>query len=572
VTNRSPGRTVLVWVFRLLLVGGVLAVFFLPPVSTLSSTTDTATVRSYDETMDLSADGTLRSVEKLAVDLPFGKHGIFRIFDTADPRRNGIDHPVTDVTVLRNGVAEPYEWTASAQGTQTLKIGLASRTVGGAVNEYTIASRTTDALEPGKPGETLWWWDVVGSGWQMPMEAVSVTATLPADPIRAECVQGKDTPCSASIEGRTMKVVTGPLEPFTPVTVRVAFRADSLPAPPAGTRWSSTLLWSALAGVLAAALGAYFIVATRERRPGFPVLFEPPAGISPALGARVLRETDSADDLQATLYDLGERGVLRLEGDDASWRVHLLVDPATAGLSEGEAAVLSRLQLGSAGESFLVSSTKTAGEHIAKAQEVLREHVGTESERYLRSSAPGVWAKLLGWVAIVGLLVLIGVYFFTTQGWHSYPLLVGLGVFAVVVLGVVVDPATGTKHTPEGQDMWSRTGGFARFLTTDSSESRFDAAAHLDWFPRYLAWALVFGSADAWARRYASQGVDVPVVPWLYWSGHPTNQFVGSSIGDSFNSAITSASATYAASQSSSGGGGGFSGGSGGGGGGGGSW
>ena len=83
----------------------------------------------------------------------------------------------------------------------------------------------------------------------------------------------------------------------------------------------------------------------------------------------------------------------------------------------------------------------------------------------------------------------------------------------------MLDPATGSKHTDAGRDMWSRTGGFARFLTTDSSESRFDAAAHLDWYPRYLAWALVFGSAEAWAKRFQAQGVELPAVPWIYWTG-----------------------------------------------------
>ena len=286
----------------------------------------------------------------------------------------------------------------------------------------------------------------------------------------------------------------------------------------------------------------------------------------------MVNEDHSPDELQATLYDLGERGVLRLEGDDDSWRVHLLVDPSTASLSAGEAAVLTKLGLVSQGESFLVSSTKTAGEKISHATSALRDEVNRESGTYLRRSGPGVWAKVLGWLAVIGLLVMIGIYFFSAAGWHSWPLLIGLGVFAVVVLGVVLDPATATKHTPEGRDLWSRAGGFSRFLTTDSAESRFDAAAHMDWFPRYLSWALVFGSAEAWARRYESQGVSVPVVPWLYWSGRPGNQFVGSSMSDSFNSAITAASATYAASQASSAGGGGFSGGSGGGGGGGGSW
>jgi uncharacterized membrane protein len=131
-------------------------------------------------------------------------------------------------------------------------------------------------------------------------------------------------------------------------------------------------------------------------------------------------------------------------------------------------------------------------------------------------------------------------------------------------------------RTPEGRDLWSRTGGFARFLTTDSSESRFDAAAHLDWYPRYLAWAVALGSADEWARRYEAQGVEVPDVPWVVWTGTGT-RFHAGAMNRSFDGAIASATSAYAAAEAarasaSGGGGGGFSGGSGGGGGGGGSW
>jgi hypothetical protein len=81
------------------------------------------------------------------------------------------------------------------------------------------------------------------------------------------------------------------------------------------------------------------------------------------------------------------------------------------------------------------------------------------------------------------------------------------------------------------------------------------------------------GSADAWGRRFEAQGVAVPTPSWILWSGTGQQHFSTHRMSDSFNAAIASASAAYAASQvSSSGGGGGFSGGSGGGGGGGGSW
>ncbi len=208
---------------------------------------------------------------------------------------------------------------------------------------------------------------------------------------------------------------------------------------------------------------------------------------------------------------------------------------------------------------------------LGEASSALARGVDEEARRYLAPSGPGCVVRLLSGACILATLLIAGFYLFGTEAWRPWPLLAFTSVFSLVSMGMLVDPGVATKRTPEGREVWSRTGGFARFLTTDSAESRFDAAKHLDWYPHYLPWALALGSADAWARRFESQGVVVPTPTWILWSG--TGQsFSTHRMGDSFNAAIASASAAYAASQVSSGSGGGFSGGSGGGGGGGGSW
>jgi len=572
VKSRKKGRDALAWLLRIVVVVGVLGVFFLGPLDTSSTTTDTASITSYDSQMVLSENGDLTIDENLAVEMPSGKRGIFRIFDTADPRREGVDHPVTIESIERDGSPERFEIINGAAGTTTAKIGDANVILVAGQHDYRILSTTTDALEPGEDGETLWWWDVVGQGWQMSMQSVDITAQLPTEPTSALCVQGEDTPCTASIEGTTLRVQTGPLAPFTAVTVKVAFPADALPAPPAGQKSSNTLtiILSILAAAVAAALGLYLYRRTRELDPGFPVLFEPPSSIYPALGVKVLDETNSSADLQATLFDLGERGILQLSGDDDQWSITMVADPSTAPQWPAETALLRALGLTHQGATFVVAGNTSAGETIGEAKQALRSNVDIAATQFLRRSGAGWAAWLLGWLCTIATFVMIGVYFFGDGGWVSWPLLIGAGVFSVVALGMMFDPGVATTRTAVGRDVWSRTGGFARFLTTDSAESRFEAAKHLDWYPRYLAWALALGSADAWAQRYESQGVQLPVVPWIFWAGTGQSFSMGR-MNDSFNASIASASAAYAASQASSGSGG-FSGGSGGGGGGGGSW
>ncbi len=559
----------LAWLLRIALVAAVAAVWFLPPF--VERTTDTASISAYEAQMDLSRSGDLVTTEDISVDMPGGKHGIFRIFDTADPRRSNVDHPVEVEVVERDGVTEPYTFLDSPAGVTTLRIGAESVLLDPGGHTYRIVSSTTDVFEPGDEGETLWWWDVVGAGWQMPMASSSVVVSLPVVPLRAECVLGKDEPCTASVEGTTLRVSTGPLEPFTPVTVRVAFDADDVATPVPGAT-DRDLLWSILAALVAAGVVAALWVRTREQEPGFPVLFEPPFMVPPALGVRVLDEKDSGSDLQATLFDLAERGVLRLQGDDDTWYIEVIQPLEAEQLHAIELTLLRELGLRGVGDTFIVSSSERSGRVVASARKALHAQVSASAGSFLRSSPAGVAIMVLGWLSLAATLFMVGVYFIA-NGWLRWPLLAGAATFAVCAAGVMLSAGTTTVRTAEGRDLWSRTGGFARFLTTDSSEARFDAAAHLDWYPRYLAWAVALGVGDEWAARYEAQGVAVPDVPWIIWTGSGT-RFSSGSMTRSFDHAIASASAAYAASQAAkaSSGGGGFSGGSGGGGGGGGSW
>ncbi len=561
----------LAWLIRLAVVVAFLLAWRAPSVSVLTRQSDAATVESYEAVYELAADGALVVTEQLVVDLPPGKRGIFRIFDTVDPRRSEVDHPVEVVSVTRDGVREPWVWSESAAGTRTMRIGDENLFIGPGEFTYRIVSRTVDALEPVEAdGSTTaaWWWDVVGSGWSMPMESVTVKATLPAVPRSVECVQGVDTPCTARTEGAGFSVTTGPLDPFTPVTTRATFPPGALPVPP-GSPTAPTTLLAVVAGLLAAAAGAALWFSTRERAPGFPVLFEPPAGVGPATGFRVLAEEDSTDDLQATLFELGGRGVVTLSSSGSDWVVERVGDPGAVTLTPEAQMVLDGLGLDGPGDRFTVADTVSSGSTITTTLGLLRAGVAAAAVPYLERSVVGTLGRLVAGAAAAAVVAAAGYWLFLDQRvW--LPLLVGATVFALVTAGIAVDRSVSTRHSSAGRDLWSRIGGFARFLSTESSESRFDAAAHADWYPRYLGWATALGVADAWAKRFEAQGVDVSQVGYVHGVG-PHGTFTSSDLRDSVASAISGASSAYAASVSSSSGGG-FSGGSGGGGGGGGSW
>ncbi len=548
-------RRALSTILRVALVGAIVLVVANPNLASGTQTPDTASITTFAATMDLHADGRLDLDEKLAVDMPYGKHGIFRIFDTADPRRREIEHSVVVHDVERDGGSEPYSTVSGAAGTSNIKIGSVDTLLTPGRHDYTVKSSTENVFEPGKPGEAYWWWDVVGSGWQMSMTSVDITVHLPSAPLRVACVQAKDTPCQATLDGTTMHISTGPLEPFTPVTVQVAFPKSAVTI--ADDHIGRTIALSIVAALIGAALAFALFRATREKTPGLPVLFEPPEGVSPALGVLILDEAQSSAELQATLFDLAARGALRLEGDNDSWVIHLVGDPASGHLDPAEALLLSSFGLHAIGDQFVVSKSVASGQVISVVRKTLALQVKGQADPYLQPSSIGCAAALSGWLSAIAIGFLVKHFVDTRIAW--WPLLIGLAAFSFGVMHLMFETGVMTKRTTEGRDLWSRVGGFARFLTTDSSESRFDAAAHLDWYPRYLAWAVAFGVADEWERRFQAQGVTVPQVPWLLWTGPYGGGFSVSDMSRSFDSTIASASAAYAATQSSSGGGGGGS-------------
>lgn len=568
------------FLLRVLVLLAALTVLFLPSCSSRLGRTssDPSSIDTYRAAMDLSADGQLVTTETLDVLTGPDRHGIFRIFDTAPRSGKGPEHPVDEVSVTRDGVSEPATFVTSAQGTTTLRIGDPNVILDEGLHRYTITSRTTRVLEPTKDGTVQWWWNVVGSGWQMTMQKVNVEVRLPAEPAKVECVQGEDTPCDATVAGRTLTLSTGPLATYTPVTLRVTFPKGALPVPPGGVPGPDLdLPLALLAALLAAAAVAWVWRATREREPGFPVLFEPPEGVSPAVGVMVLDEAEAPEALQATLFHLAESGYLQIVNNGTDWTVACVRTPDLTQLHPAEVEVLSKCGLTEAGAQFQIGRTSASGAIVNNAKRALHKAVRTDTAQYLTRSGAGTWARLLGWGGCVFTLVLAGTYHVGGGGDRNVPLTVLGAVLGIGLIGVALDPRSRTVHTEAGRELWSRVGGFARFLSTESSEARFDAAAHQDWFARYLPWAVALGVSKEWAKRYEAQGVDPTTAPtpWLFVPpGTPT--WGSTSMSDAFTNAIGSASAAYAASQVSSGGGGfgggGFSGGSGGGGGGGGSW
>ena len=538
-------------------------------------------ISSYVATFDVDDRGDLDVVETLTVHFPFsGKHGIFRFFDREDPNDAHQRLVPHDIQVTMDGRDVPVELLREDHGRYTnARIGNPDSTVAQGDHVYEISYTIDGVLDEGEDGhETQFYWNLVPGGWRQTIEQADLTVHLPAAAEDVQCAvgAGRTGGCRAKGEGtQTLRVRTGMLQPNTPVTVQAGL---DLPTPPAGTTlpWSprfdlvfsgsiAALLGVLALGVLAGLLGHLLARRTRERDPGFPLMYAPPEGIGPAQAAYLVTEDVDDEKYVATLMYAAEKGAIDLSRSNETWTITDKngsdgwrgLDPVTSGIAH---------LLSGPGSSFRASPKDvTAGKRLKGEIEDFEK----STREWARSSGLMVTSGLggLGGLVIGGCaLAVLAIAF-----WNPLDMtMVGLvpGLFAVFGAGLAATGA-GTRRTRAGRDLWSRAGGFRRILSTPSAQDRFAFSGRQELYTAYVPWAVAFGCADEWAEKYRTEmGTEPPVPSYFggYYGGAAVGTAVSSMVGD-FQSTVSSAISSYEATQkSSSSGGGGFSGGGGGGG------
>lgn len=548
-------------------------------------------ISRYDAAFTVGKDGDLSAVETVDVDVSTtGRHGIFRFFDRLDQNAPHARRTPQDISVSMDGRSEPWSRETQQRGRfVVLRIGDADRTLSTGTHRYVIRYTIPGVLLKAKGGGSSFYWNVVPGGWQQAMTDVNVAVTLPADSAQTvRCGVGwgdSAVPCTPTGTGtRNLSLHVDSLPARTPITLLTPL-AITTPAEgghlPWVMRWDQVLgthLWLTILvlilGVIGAVLGGLLGAKAREKQPPFPLVYAPPAGVSPAQGAYLLRETVPRHAFVATLLDGAQRGVLSLERTKDSWTVRARVDAST---SDDLAWQTGRL-LATAQGTF--TATKR---DVAAGKKLQSEMTRFKGVVRLWALDQGYLSKTgfagIGGVLVIGGLALMLVNLF----WNPFGMsLLGIipGAFAIFGCSMAATGA-GTKRTKSGRELWSQLGGFRRVLSTPSSKDRFDFAGRSELYTAYIPWAVAFDCAREWADKYRTEMATEPPVPsyfGAYYAGavlgrgaDPISDLVGD-FDSTVNSAIASYSATQRSSSSGGGFGGGFSGGGGGGGGGGGSW
>ncbi|MFN3865600.1 MAG: DUF2207 domain-containing protein [Demequina sp.] len=519
-------------------------------------------VLQWDATYALNEDGSVDV--RTEIDFDFGDepgHGVVFTLPTAQPIEDGYERlfDITDVTVQSpSGAPDDLDTETHGSGL-VVRIGDEDiDDVSGVqtyVITYTVAhamnATTADQTEAGIAGDEFFW-NPIGTGWETPIRAVTVTVESPVAATDTACFagpQGGTDMCDVVGEpAQTVTFEASGLEPGEPVTVAALYPAGSFDTTPniriendivrafAITPWTVGISVAMLAlGLLV--LTAYFRrtavdrqyaeltpglgpvseadAATRpvDAREPVAVQFEPPSGLRPGQLGTLLDEKADVRDVTATIVDQAVRGYLRIDpvGNESAPDDYTLVK-----LREGDDAMptygrtLFDSIFDERDEVTLTDLKATFAADLAKVQKELYRDV-TDRGWFRRNpqSARGWWAS----IAVTGLIV--GAVTTLVLAANSRWALVGL---PLVIVSIVMLALTGAApaRTAEGTRVLAQTKGFKLFLeTADGHRLRFEEGH--DVFSQYLPYAIAFGIADKWSAKFAAlaqEGYDVPSPTW----------------------------------------------------------
>lgn len=186
----------------LMFVGLSLSLSLFPSIASAES------IYSFDSSISISKNASVHVTETITYD--FGneqRHGIFRKIPTvktnADGKRFRSSLTVTSVTL--NGSNVSFDTSKTAEGID-IKIGDPDTTITG-VNTYTVSYDITGPVQYFSDHDELYW-NVTGNGWDVPMYEVSSHITIQG--AGSELLKGA---CMTGVEGSTSSDCTVVVEP-----------------------------------------------------------------------------------------------------------------------------------------------------------------------------------------------------------------------------------------------------------------------------------------------------------------------------------------------------------------------
>jgi len=377
-------------------------------------------ITSFHSLIRIGTDAAVTVTETIAVNCRGEqiKRGIIREFPTTYRDRLGRRVTVRfDLQqVLREGRPEPYALERSTNGTR-VRIGSADVFLEPGDHVYTLTYVTDRQLGHFDGFDELYW-NVTGSGWQLPIERASAVVELPpgagirdtAGYTGPEGATGGDYRVDRSVEGAVTFTATRPLKPYEGLTVAVSWPEGFVDRPTRGERLgimardnAATIAGTAWFAFLLLYFAAAWLAVGRDPARGTVIpLYEPPGGLSPAAMRFVHRMGFDHKTFAAAVVSLAVKGKLTISEEAKQYTLRRVTGAGTTGLSRGEKKVLGKLFAGRSSVTLKQKNHKA----IKGAIDALKKSLRDECEKvyFVVNRAfffPGLAFSLLALLTIV---------------------------------------------------------------------------------------------------------------------------------------------------------------------------
>jgi uncharacterized protein (TIGR04222 family) len=511
----------------------------------------------YDVTLELREDGSYHVTERQEIDFRGGPFtGGFA--DIPLSHTEGIrDVAVGEETASGVRVYTEVPWSdyTEAPGTYTsttsssvlsVRYGFTptSNKVRTFVLEYDVVGALRVYPNTDPPNEQIWWTAIskdVTDVAAVNLATMTITLPQPVSDLTKVVVSGPggDDPAAHTTDGQTWTWQATDLSSGDDLEVRLQFPAQVDVAAPS---WQARddearqnqekrderdavlnviFLGIGLLTLAGGGAGLYGLWYARGRDPHTGVVADflpkPPDDLPPGAAGTLLDEVANERDVTATLVDLANRGVLKMDeiqgssvlGFGGGRDFQLTVQQASPNVTPFEGELLKSL-FGSTlkeGQTAKLSEVKSRfTEATPRIKELLYQELASRGYFPRSPEATRKSWRRFGTIGLVGILVLGCVAGIAGDLPGFYWFLVG----AIAVLAVALLLVSGRmpRKTPAGAEAAAKWRAFRRYLDDIDKYEKVAEAKQI--FEKYLPYAVAFGLDESWVAKFASVGAATP--------------------------------------------------------------
>ncbi|MGA7753734.1 MAG: DUF2207 domain-containing protein [Candidatus Sulfotelmatobacter sp.] len=482
-------------------------------------------VGDFQDTIEISKDGSAVVVERISLVFVGEWHGIHRTIPIEYPGPNGTNYELfLDVKNVTDGSGAKLKYESSTTNrSRDLKI---------YIPDAADATRTVEITYSVRNGTRFFkdydefYWNVTGNDWPVPIDHASATVRLPesaAGSLRAQAFTGvygsTQRDATANVDGATAQFETNNRLPMRGgMTIDVYIPQGILSEPSALTKFFWFVGGNPIVFFPVVVFAAMFLLwwyKGRDPDAGMSVapMYEPPPGISPAEAGTLLDDSIHPRDITSTIVDLAVRGYIKIEETaekvllftHKDYVFHLLKprDQWGADLAPHERVMLENIFAG--GDETRLSSLKN---RFYTAVPVIRQDIMAALK------TKGIYLldpeSANGYSVGAAIAIILPFAIFQYMGWANFLnsplLLIVCGAISVVIWWLFARVMT--AKTVKGARTRIEVLGFQEFMNRVDAE-RLKLMPPTT-FEKYLAFAMALGVEHHWAQAFTGIIKDPP--------------------------------------------------------------